>query len=102
MMAPTSIHAGLPTTHGAHDHDIPADSKARQRHALLAALREYGALNTVDIREYLNIMHVAGRVHELRRLGYDIITTMAWAPDSDGRLHRQATYSLRVEVDHGA
>ena len=80
---------------GAHDYDIRDTAKAKQRRALLAALREHGALTTGDIREFLGTMHPAGRVYELRCAGWDIETRIGWFPDSDGRLHRQASYVLR-------
>ena len=87
---------------GAHDQGIPDPDKAKQRRALLTALREHGAISTSDIREYLYVMHPAGRVRELRLMGHDIATVMSWSPDSDGHLHWQATYSLGEGVHHGA
>ena len=61
------------------NHDIPEASKKVQATTLLAALKEHGPLTTTDGRDHLGICHVAGRVSELRALGYKILTTMVWA-----------------------
>lgn len=74
----------------------PESSKAKQRAALLDALREHGSLTTHDIRAFMGIMHPAGRVCELRRAGHDIETQVGWFPDADGQMHRQALYVLEV------
>jgi len=73
----------------------PSESvKARQRASLLAALR-VGPLTTLEAREVLGVMHPAGRVLELRRLGYAIVTLRRKVVDADGRAHQSAAYVLR-------
>lgn len=73
----------------------PSESvKARQRTALLAALRD-GPVSTVHAREVLGVMHPAGRVLELRRSGHAIVTLRRKVVDADGRAHASASYVLR-------
>ena len=75
-------------------------SKAAQQARLLEALQTRGGVTTSDAREYLSVMHPAGRVRELRAKGFDIETCMLWAADDAGVLHRQALYVLRRGDDH--
>jgi len=70
------------------------DTTAAQRARLLAHLRR-APLTTLEARERLNIMHPGGRVLELRRAGYEIVTVWTHATDHDGRPHRVARYVLR-------
>ena len=73
----------------------PTDnSRTAQRARLLTYLQEYFSCTTLQGRELLNILHVAGRVKELRELGHNIVTT--WVQDSDyeGRKHRVGKYVL--------
>lgn len=68
-------------------------TKAKQQAAILAALMN-GPLSTVTAREMLGILHPAGRVMELKRLGYDIQTRKVTLHDSEGRAHSCAEYAL--------
>ena len=77
------------------NNDIPGTSKEKQRAALIAALKEHGELATSDIRDYLSVMHPAGRIAELRASGHVIETRMGWVADAEGRRHRQAVYVLQ-------
>lgn len=73
--------------------DISPTAKAKQRAALLAALHT-GPLSTVEARERLGVLHVAGRVLELRRQGHNIATRTRITFDAEGRPHRCALYEL--------
>lgn len=70
-----------------------AVERARQQGLVLAALRA-GPLTTIAARETLGIAHPAGRVHELRRMGYRIETGRRVANDAAGRKHQIASYVL--------
>lgn len=76
---------------------IHQEAKTRQRGAVLVRLR-VGPLNSVEAREQLGCLHVAGRVLELRKAGYDIATVRSHAVDAAGRRHPVACYVLRGEV----
>ena len=78
----------------ANQFDIPETTKQTQASNLLKALLEHGSITTTDGRDHLGICHVAGRVNNLRAMGHKIMTTMVWSPDSEGRPHKQARYSL--------
>ncbi|MBT9527082.1 MAG: hypothetical protein IV105_17635 [Rhizobacter sp.] len=71
-----------------------SNAKARQQRLILDALRD-GPASTVELRERLGVMHVGGRVMELRRGGFDIETVRKTIFDSEGRPHRSALYRLR-------
>jgi hypothetical protein len=73
--------------------DIPSDCKAKQRAALLAALK-LGPVSTLEAREVMGLSHPGGRVHEMRRDGVPISTTMEVRADSLGRLHKVGVYRL--------
>ena len=77
--------------------DLPGNDVETQRDRVLTALRE-GPLSTVEARRWLDIMHPAQRILELRDQGVDIDTTWTLEPTDCGRLHRMARYVLRVGV----
>ena len=76
---------------------IGADAKAKQREALLNALHR-GTVSTIQAREQLGISHPAGRVFELRRLGWRISTLASICDDDQGRPHKCASYRLNLKV----
>jgi len=69
------------------------DSSAVQRTRLLEALRLY-SLSTLEIRRYLDILHPAGRVQELREEGGDIQTLRQMEFSDAGLPHNVARYVL--------
>lgn len=76
-------------------------TKAHQRAVLLGALKE-GSVSTIAAREALGIGHPAGRVMELRRLGWPIVTARRTVNDAQGRPHTSAVYVLKSGgADHG-
>jgi hypothetical protein len=75
---------------------IGSGAKARQRRALLVALKA-GPVSTIAARDSLGISHPAGRVFELRRLGHGIATTKATILDAAGRPHPCAVYGLSLK-----
>lgn len=77
-------------------HDIPDQCKAKQAARLLAGLRELGTLSTDNVREYLHIPHVAGRIRDLREAGHRITTRMEWVEDHHGHMRRMASYVLEA------
>lgn len=77
--------------------DIAADAKAKQRAAVLGALKS-GPLSTIAAREQLGIAHPAGRVLELRKGGHAIKTITRTVPDLQGRNHRSAVYVLATDA----
>lgn len=77
--------------------DHPGNDVEVQRDRVLAALRE-GPLSTVEARRWLDVMHPAMRVLELRAIGLNIDTVWSVEPTECGRLHRMARYVLRAGV----
>lgn len=74
-----------------------ANSTAAQCQRLLVALRK-GPISTVRARRDLDVLHVAGRVQNLRNRGHEIVTT--WVNDftAPEKCHRVALYALVFEV----
>ena len=77
--------------------ESPGNDVERQRDRVLAALQE-GPLSTVEARRWLDVMHPAMRVLELRAIGLRIDTVWSVEPTECGRLHRMGRYVLRVGV----
>ena len=74
-----------------------ANSTAAQCQRLLAALRK-GPISTVRARRDLDVLHVAGRVQNLRNRGHEIVTTMVKDFTAPGKPHRVAQYALIAEA----
>lgn len=71
-----------------NNHSIEA-----QRQRLLHWLQQR-LCTTMEARHELDILGVAPRVHELRRLGYNIKTLWAKDQNPGGKKHRVAQYVL--------
>ncbi len=69
-------------------------STEAQRARILQYLKAGNRLTTLYARHYLNTMHPAGRVMELRRAGHNIVTHRRKDTDSAGRVHQVAEYVL--------
>jgi hypothetical protein len=76
------------------------DDAASQRARLLELLRVQ-PLDTIQIRERLGIMSPASRIYELRKMGYNILTSWKWQWDEQDRPHKIASYFLRVGLPGG-
>lgn len=79
-----------------NEFDISPNAKALQRAAVLDALR-VKPTGTIEFREVYGICHSAGRVLELRKAGYPIVTINQTVTDAAGRPHRSAVYCLKVQ-----
>jgi Helix-turn-helix domain len=78
------------------------NTSAAQRARLLARLRQV-PVSTLDARHALDILHPGGRVMELRRLGFNILTYWRSEESLRGKVHRVALYVLTGESEayHG-
>ena len=76
------------------------NSTVAQCQRLLIALRK-GPISTVRARRELDVLHVAGRIQNLRNRGNQIITTMVSDCTAPGKHHRVALYSLTAENRRG-
>jgi hypothetical protein len=67
-----------------------------QRTRILSALKDRGSegITTICGRESVNVMHIAARVMELRRQGWNISTVWDVTENAQGHLHRNARYVL--------
>ena len=73
---------------------IHDNSASAQRNRLLEALSRR-PISTIEARRYLNILHPAGRVKELRHNeGHQLLTTWSYEPSDCGKPHRVARYVL--------
>lgn len=72
----------------------PSDAiKARQQRLILQALGD-GGITSLEAREKFGILHCAGRVLELRKRGFNVITRKVRQYDAEGRQHSVAMYVL--------
>ena len=65
-----------------------------QRSKIIEWFKVNSSLTTEEARHELGIMHPAGRIEELRKRGYYILTYWDNYPTRDGQLHRMAKYVL--------
>ena len=72
------------------------NSCSDQAERLREALRRF-AVSTLEARRYLDIMHPAGRVQELRESGVEIQSLRIPQLSEVGKLHRVAFYVLAQE-----
>lgn len=78
-------------------HTVKSTATSDQRQRLLTALREAGGqgLTTIQIREQLDIMMPAARVHELRwDHGYNIQALATYDNNAQGNRHHCKRYVL--------
>lgn len=73
------------------------DTGAEQGIRLLEALRLF-SISTIEARRYLDIMHPAGRIQELRDADYEIVTHRLTEKTEIGRAHCIAVYVLLKEA----
>ena len=73
------------------------ENRESQRTRLLEALKRY-RVSTIEARKYLDIMHPAGRVKELRDTGHDV--GLFWVREETDamRPHRVGVYFLKGET----
>jgi hypothetical protein len=75
-------------------------SASTQRMQILALLKLYSSINTLEFREVHGILSPAPRVFELRLMGYEILTHLEDIRTPDGRLHKRvARYYLTFVND---
>ena len=70
-----SRHTQDTPSHRANQENHVSQPAAIQRKRILAWLQRHGTMTTLEARNEMHIMHPGGRVMELRRAGYSIITT---------------------------
>ncbi|MEN9902547.1 MAG: hypothetical protein RL651_1211 [Pseudomonadota bacterium] len=72
------------------------NSAQNQRERILDALRTHGAITTIEMRKYLDVMSPAPRIMELRRMGKRITTHWVKQATDSGKAHRVALYVLEA------
>lgn len=71
-----------------------------QRNRLRAAFEIFPKISTQEARQYLDMLHPAGRVKELRQQGCNIRTLWTTVETDAGCKHRVADYLWVREVGH--
>jgi len=74
------------------------NSTNAQQQRLIAALKE-SPKSTIELRRDFDVMHPSGRVFELKKRGYAIITNWRQEATDCGKLHRVALYVLLGESE---
>ena len=75
-----------------------SNSLAVQRARLLEHLKEFGSGTTIELRRDLDVLQVATRIFELRKLGHVIHTVWTYQKTDCGNVHKIARYVLQSEV----
>ena len=104
MINKTKAALGIETEAAQLNSDAPnfsGNSTSAQRARLLARLR-HSPVSTLEARQALDIMHPGGRVMELRRRGYKILTYWRSEESVRGKAHRVALYALMGEHEGAA
>lgn len=76
------------------DSNLSDTTAAAQRRRIGDYLLAHGSATTIELRERCNAMHPAGRIKEMRRIGWSIETVRQIAADAQGCLHNCARYVL--------
>lgn len=80
--------------------NVPVDSNtnsaASQRGRIMTWLREM-PLSTLQARKYLDVLHPAARIQELKEAGHNIITYWHIEESAPGRRHRVGLYVLLAD-----
>jgi Helix-turn-helix domain len=74
-----------------------ADNSAKAQRMRMADCLRIGPVTTLAARSKLDILHPAGRVLEMRKAGWNIVTEWVLEPTDCGKLHRVAKYVLLAE-----
>lgn len=75
-----------------------SNSCSSQRARILKHLQKKATVTTIEARNSLGILHPAGRIKELRELGYDIRTLWTRQHDNNGVTHRIGLYLLNNQT----
>lgn len=75
-----------------------SNSLAAQRARLLEHLKAFGSGTTIELRRDLDVLQVAARIFELRKLGHVIQTVRTYQQTDCGNVHKIARYVLQSEV----
>ena len=90
----TKTSAALTNTQCTHSNANSTDAQCQR---LISELRA-GPITTVRARHQLDVLHVAGRIQNLRARGHEIVTTMVKDFTAPGKPHRVAQYALIAEA----
>lgn len=71
-------------------------SRDAQRARIVSYLLIHGSATTLELRRECNCLHPAGRVQELRELGWHIDTVPDHDHDDQGNPHRIGRYVLKA------
>lgn len=81
--------------------ELNFNTLSAQRTRILGCLRQYGTISTSEAREEQGIMHPAGRIRELRLMGYVIKCDLKNYQDTAGINHKMGIYTLISEPVKG-
>lgn len=77
---------------------LHSTSAKAQCQRLLAALIEFGEVNTLFARDSLNVLMPAARIKELREQGHNIFTDRISIDDQHGRRHNGVARYVLIKL----
>ena len=72
--------------------------KSNQVQRMLRHMREYGSITSIEAMQEYGIARAASRIHDIKQLGYDVVTTTKTKHNRYGERVHYARYSLREEA----
>ena len=75
---------------------VRGNSAMNQRERIMEGLKTHGALTTIEMRRYLDVMSPASRILELKRVGNPIEKKWVNQATDCGKMHRVGLYVLEV------
>ena len=68
--------------------------KLTQCKKMVEYMKMFGPITTLQAIVYLRIVRPASRIHDLKKMGYQIDTELVYAENSDGSKTHYAKYTL--------
>lgn len=69
-------------------------AKMAQNKKVLLHIEEHGGITSFEAFSKYRITRLASRVHDLRQMGYPIVTSIVQTTNEDGNVVRYARYTL--------
>lgn len=70
------------------------ENTAKQTEIVLDYMEKNGSIDAWTAIHELNILRLGARIYDLKKLGYQIKSTMIYRKDESGRLKKWARYEL--------
>lgn len=73
-------------------------AKMNQIKRMLRHMNDYGSITSIEAMQEYGIARAASRIHDIKQLGYDVVTTTEAGRNRYGERVHYARYSRREEA----